>query len=68
MSAERITVAAEPVSGENQLTCSLISEEFIGSIVTLHFEATDGSEFRVQIQQRQLDELELSIGASLHLA
>ena len=43
----------------NQIECSLISEEFIGSVVTLFLEARDGSEFKVQIQERELADMDL---------
>ena len=68
VSADQITVSSDSLSDDNQLCCNLISEEFIGSIVTLHFEAADGCAMRVQIQQRQLAELDLTIGESFHLA
>ena len=41
------------------IECSLISEEFIGSVVTLFLEAPDGSEFKVQIQERELSDMDL---------
>ena len=43
----------------NMIECSLISEEFIGSVVTLFLEAPDGSEFKVQIQERELSDMDL---------
>lgn len=43
----------------NHIKCSLISEEFIGSIVTLFLEAPDGSEIKVQIQERELVDMDL---------
>lgn len=52
----------------NQLEVNLISEEFIGSVVTLHFEARDGSEFRVQKQQREIEALDLEIGANVRVS
>jgi len=39
---------------ENSVECSLISEEFIGSMVTLFLETADGTEFKVQLQEREL--------------
>ena len=43
----------------NHIECSLISEEFIGSVVTLFLEAPDGSEFKVQVQERELADMDL---------
>ena len=45
---------------ENRLACSLISEEFVGSMVTLFLETADGVEFKVQTSQRVLERLDLS--------
>jgi len=39
---------------ESRVECSLISEEFIGSMVTLFLETADGTEFKVQLQEREL--------------
>ncbi|MBH67162.1 MAG: ABC transporter ATP-binding protein, partial [Rhodospirillaceae bacterium] len=36
-----------------------ISEEFIGSVVTLFLESKDGTEFKVQIQERELADIDL---------
>ena len=43
----------------NHIECSLISEEFIGSVVTLFLETPDGSEFKVQAQERELADMDL---------
>ena len=59
ISADLINVTKENPKERNQLECSLISEEFLGSIVTLFLEAPDGSEFKVQIQERELADKEL---------
>ena len=37
----------------------MISEEFIGSVVTIFLEAPDGSEFKVQVQERELSDMNL---------
>jgi spermidine/putrescine transport system ATP-binding protein len=50
---------------ENRIPCSLISEQFVGSVVTLYFETASGVEFRVQKQQRELDALNLQIGETV---
>jgi spermidine/putrescine transport system ATP-binding protein len=43
----------------NVIKCSLLSEEFIGSVVTLFLETPDGSEFKVQIQERELADIDI---------
>ena len=53
---------------ENVVACSLISEEFVGSMVTLFLESSDGSEFKVQIQERHLTEIDLKSTEFLYLS
>ena len=51
----------------NQIDCSLISEEFVGAVVTLFFETADGTELMVQVQERELDQIDLSQDTPLRL-
>lgn len=44
----------------NQVDCTLISEEFVGAVVTLFFETADGTELMVQVQERELDQINVS--------
>ncbi len=63
ISADLMVVGAEAAELENKIDCTLIGEEFVGSLVTLFFEAVkNGQEFKAQIQQRELDRLNLTIG------
>lgn len=48
-----------PGERPNTLACSLISEEFVGSMVTLFLETSDGTELKVQVPERQLGAFEL---------
>lgn len=65
--ADRVQVSrAEPASGD-RVSCKLISEQFVGSFVTLFFEASDGTELKVEVQQRELERLDLVDGASIWL-
>jgi len=66
ISADLVHVSRQPVEGG--VACAAISEEFIGSVVTLFLEAGDGTEFKVQLQERELGELAISAGETLHLA
>ena len=59
--------ARDPSDEETSVTCS-ISEEFIGSVVTLFLEAADGTEFKVQLQERALEALGIEPGASYALS
>jgi len=60
--ADRVALGVEPPAGGNAVTCTLVSEEFVGSIVTVLLETTDGTEFKVQRQQREIEALEPAPG------
>ncbi len=82
IAADRLSVEARPHGAEeisqiksgttnsepNQVHCTLISEEFVGAVVTLFFETNDGTEFMVQVQERELDELNISQDANYILS
>lgn len=61
--ADRISVTLEPGWGENEIACTLISEEFAGAVVNLHLETASGHSLVAQLQQRDLEQLDASIGA-----
>ena len=65
VSADRAVLAGERTGAQNELALTLISEEFVGSVVTLHLESVNGEAFRVQKQQRELDTLALDVGARM---
>jgi len=67
VSADVVHLSPKRRRDANNIACSLISEEFIGSVVTLFLEAADGEEFKAQVQQRDLDKLDLTPGAQLFL-
>ena len=65
-----IVVAADMMQigpGENSIKATVISEEFVGSIVTAFLEAADGTELKVQLQERALAALDLSAGTKITL-
>lgn len=55
--ADRIAVAAHPFATGNQVSCTLVSEEFAGAVVNLHLETLAGTEIVAQVQQRDLGRL-----------
>ena len=65
VSADRAVLSGEATGAGNELALTLVSEEFVGSVVTLHLEAENGEPFRVQKQQRELDTLALDVGARM---
>lgn len=54
IAADLVKVTRSITNTESWVECSLISEEFIGSMVTLFLETDDGTEFKVQLQEREL--------------
>ncbi len=54
IAADLVRVTRSKTDTENWVECSLISEEFIGSMVTLFLETADGTEIKVQLQEREL--------------
>tara|TARA_B110001450_G_scaffold177517_1_gene165833 strand:- start:1886 stop:2974 length:1089 start_codon:yes stop_codon:yes gene_type:complete len=59
IAADLVHLSPKKPRAGNHIECSLISEEFIGSVVTLFFETPDGSEFKVQVQERELADMDL---------
>ncbi len=61
VSADLVTIAAERPEADNCVACNLISEEFIGSVVTLFLEAEDGTELKAQVQEKELERIDLKL-------
>ena len=59
------TTGSDAAGQENVLEGSLISEEFIGSVVTLFLDIGEEAVFRVQKQQRELDEVSFAPGEAV---
>ncbi|MEM9676684.1 MAG: ABC transporter ATP-binding protein [Pseudomonadota bacterium] len=68
ISADLVTVTVEEPAGHNVVACTIISEEFIGSVVTLFLEAADGTEFKAQLQERELERLDPSNNPKVFLS
>ena len=68
ISADRVMLNQEREDSHNQLSASLISEEFVGSVVTLYLQAQGTEEFRVQFQQRELAGIDLSDNRRLNVS
>ena len=67
ISADLIRLSTSAVNDANEMACRFISEEFVGSIVTVLAETPDGADFRIQLQQRELSELDLKVGATVYV-
>jgi len=68
VSADIVAVTDAEPEADNVVACTLISEEFVGSVVTLFLEADGGAELKAQIQQRQIENLDMHSGARLYLS
>ncbi|MFN3211313.1 MAG: ABC transporter ATP-binding protein [Roseovarius sp.] len=68
VSADLVSLSLEDPQTANKVQAKLISEEFIGSVVTLFLESGDGQEFKVQMQERQLMNYALSAGSQVWLS
>ena len=64
ISADLVQIALDNPNTQNSLQCRFISEEFVGSIVTLFAELQDGSDFKIQTRQRDLAKMSLEEGDS----
>ena len=67
VSADLVQISRKKPKTHNAVSCSLISEEFVGSVVTLFLEADDGTEFKVQLQERELAALEPASGDKFYI-
>ncbi|MDP7343452.1 MAG: ABC transporter ATP-binding protein [Alphaproteobacteria bacterium] len=65
VSADLVAVSDQAGEHDNVLSGELISEEFIGSVITLYIDIGDGTVFRVQKQQHELDALDFTAGRKL---
>ena len=67
ISADRLNIASsEPKQSlANSFKCKLISEEFIGAVVSLLVETNEGVELKIQKQQKELDEIHLETGQAI---
>ena len=66
VSGDRITLPAEAGGHRNAVIGTVISEEFVGSVVTLHLDIGGGTAFRIQKQARELDTIDIAPGQTLH--
>ena len=68
VSADSIEVSEQSRSETNCVQCRLVSEEFVGTVVTLLFETEQGVELTVQKQQREIDRFNLGDDSRLWLS
>lgn len=68
VAADVVSLSATTPAARNAFAGQLISEEFVGSMVTLFFEAAGGMEVKVQVQERLLEGIPREPGQQLFLS
>ena len=68
VAADVVSISASRPAARNVFSGQLISEEFVGSMVTLFFEAAGGMEVKVQVQERLLEGIPREPGQQLYLS
>lgn len=68
VSADLVTITTERPTADNCVECSLISEEFVGSVVTLFLEAVDGTELKAQVQEKELQRINPKLDVPYYLS
>ncbi|MEP5154198.1 ABC transporter ATP-binding protein [Planktotalea sp.] len=68
ISADLVHISLGEPESDNKASCKLISEEFVGSMVTLFLEDAQGQEFKVQMQERELSKFDLNSGDTIWLS
>jgi spermidine/putrescine transport system ATP-binding protein len=65
VAADLVQLSTSKPDTQNVVECQLISEQFMGTTVTLFLEAKDGTELKVQIGQRELETIDMARGGKL---
>jgi spermidine/putrescine transport system ATP-binding protein len=68
LSADNLEPTAVEPESVNRVACRVVSEEFIGTVVTLLVEAPGGTELRIQKQQRDMDQISLEEDSKLWIS
>lgn len=68
VSADLVSLSTEEPKAINKTKATMISEEFIGSVVTVFLEGSDGQDYKVQMQERSLAALDLAPGCAVWLS
>ena len=66
VSADLVQLSDKRPKEDNVVECQVISEQFMGTTVTLFLETKDGSELKVQIGQRELEGIDIKGGSTLY--
>jgi spermidine/putrescine transport system ATP-binding protein len=65
VAADRIALGSRATGQGNEVAGRFVTQEFVGSVVTVFLELADGREFRVQKQQHEVEALGLQVGQEI---
>ena len=65
ISADRLELGGTGPDADNSHQCRIISEEFVGAIVTVLVETPSGHELKIQKQQKELESQDLHAGQTI---
>jgi spermidine/putrescine transport system ATP-binding protein len=63
--ADRVSLTTQTGWAANEVSCAFLSEEFVGAVVNLYLDSASGTEVVAQLQQRDLEQLDVSAGTHL---
>lgn len=63
--ADQISIAPGAGWAENEVSARVVGEEFVGALVNLRLETAAGTPITVQLQQRDMQALDIEVGASV---
>ena len=65
--ADAVSLGSDARPADNRVACTMVSEQFFGSVVTVYAEAPGGAEFRMQKRLHELSGMALEPGKPLEL-
>jgi spermidine/putrescine transport system ATP-binding protein len=68
ISADSISIAAPGATADNLLDTTVLSEQFIGSVVTVYLETAAGQALRIQARQHEIALVDIDPGKPLRLS
>lgn len=68
LGADNLEISQSEPDALNRVRCRVVSEEFIGTVVTLLVESSGGTELRIQKQQRDIDQIDIDEDTALWIS
>jgi spermidine/putrescine transport system ATP-binding protein len=68
ISADSISIAGPDSVADNLIDTTVVSEQFIGSVVTIHVETATGQALRIQARQHEIALIDIDPGQPLRLS